>query len=276
MKHIISCKSINFFFQYLFSRYFSSDVALEQLSWLLKGCGISLPIGFVDYSDLQYMSNVTFNDFTNVCRIIDPEDQSGEAFNRYSDSINTIKYNFMYPHYYNALIALMLLFSNDSSYHLEDRDTIEAMFQETKVLAITGYEEFVGFGINSLNLLICKLREMSYIWISQRKNYRPVIHKKSINRRTSDECFEKRNGIRTQVKPMDFSKKCSGESEILESNPVNHSSLLLSDYINYQGIAAHNIDKFQKVYLSITNGFVLSTIVGKKRSQTYTPAKVLV
>ena len=210
------------------------------------------------------MSNVSFDDFTNVCKIIDPEDQCGEAFNRYRDSIDTIKYNFMYPHYYNALIALMLLFSNDASYILEDREKIETMFQETKELAITGYEEFVGFGINSLNLLIYKLREMSFIWISQRKNYRPAITKGFPNSQKSEQCFEKQNGIRTQVKPVDFSKKCTEESDILDFDPVNHTSLLLSDYMSYQGVAANTIDKFQKVYLSITNGFVLSTIVGKE------------
>ena len=31
---------------------------MEQLSWLLKGCGISLPIEMVDYADLIHMSNV--------------------------------------------------------------------------------------------------------------------------------------------------------------------------------------------------------------------------
>ena len=209
------------------------------------------------------MSNVSFDDFSHVCQIIDPDDQNGDTFNRYSDSIDSIRYNFNYPHYYNALIALMLLFSNDASYTLEDHATIEATFQETKELAITGYEEFIGFGINSLNLLIYKLREMSFIWTSQHKNYEPVIMRGCTKVHVRDDCFEKRNGIRTQIKPVDFSKQVSGESNIIECNPVKYTSILLSDYMSYQGVAANTIDKFQKVYLSITSGFVLSTIVGK-------------
>ena len=209
------------------------------------------------------MSNVSFDDFTRVCQIIDPQAQSGETFDRYLASINNIKSNFMYPHYYNALIALMLLFSNDASYNLEDPETIEAMFQETKELAVTGYEEFIGFGINSLNLLIYTLREMSCIWKSQHKSYTPVIIKRSTELHCSDDCFEKRNGIQTQIKPVDFSTSCLVKSNHLECQPINHASLLLSDVLNYEEITADTFSKFQKVYLSLTNGFILSTIVGK-------------
>ena len=86
----------------------------------------------VDYNDLKYMSSITFDEFSIVCPLIDPSDQCGEMYRRYSFSIDNIRDNFKYPHYYNGLIALSLLFSNDDSYNLTEHCRIKHILQETK------------------------------------------------------------------------------------------------------------------------------------------------
>ena len=251
-----------FSLQYLFARYFSSDVALEQLSWLLKGCGISLPMGYVDYNDLQYMSSITFDEFSCVCPLIDPADNCGETFRGYSFCIDNIRDNFKYPHYYNALIALLLLFSNDDSYDLIEHSKIEHTFQETKELAITGYEEFVGFGYNSLNLLISTLREMSDVFKSQYDNYEPAILRQLSKLVGPEECFEKRNGIRTQIRAVDFSKY-NVENTNRPYTVVSYPTLSLTSSLDFDQYTKNLFKGFQKAYLSITNGYVLTTIVGE-------------
>jgi hypothetical protein len=208
------------------------------------------------------MSHITFEEFNTVCKVIDTDDQSSEMFERYSSCIENIKDNFKYPQYYNALIALLLLFSNDESYNLIDQSVVESTFQETKELAITGYEEFVGFGINSLNLLMYTLRDMAYIFKSQKSNYEPSILRILSKGISTEECFEKRDGISTQIKAVDFSK-----SNLTKDTRVNVMDLYINDKLldgfDYQIYIDSAFNQFQRAYLSITSGFVLSTLVGK-------------
>ena len=217
----------------------------------------------VDYNDLKYMSSITFDEFSIVCPLIDPSDQCGEMYRRYSFSIDNIRDNFKYPHYYNALIALLLLFSNDESYDLIDHSLIESTFQETKELAITGYEEFIGFGINSLNLLIFTLREMSHIFKSQYDNYEPSILKHISRIAGPEECFEKKNGIRTQIRAVDFSKSKIDKIGQPGSSLVVYPTLSVSSSMEFDRYVKNLFKDFQRAYLSITNGFVLTTMVGK-------------
>jgi len=214
-------------------------------------------MGFVEYNDLQYMSHITFEEFNSVCKVIDTDDQSSQMFGRYSSCIENIKENFKYPHYYNALIALLLLFSNDESYNLIDHNVVESTFQEAKELAITGYEEFVGFGINSLNLLMFTLRDMAYIYISQKRNYKPSILRTLSNGINSEECFEKRDGISTQIKAVDLTKDTRVKVMDIYINDQLLDGFDYEDYINSA------FDNFQHAYLSITSGYVLATLAGK-------------
>ena len=252
----------------MFSRYFGPDVALEQLSWLLKGCGISLPIGCVEYNDLKYMSYIGFHDFNGVFNVIDPEEKDGINVQKYSACIDSINKSFKYPHYYNALIALVLLFSSDESYDLIGPSTIEEMCHETKKLAITGYDEFVGFGIKSLNMLICTLRKMSNIFNSQDHNYHSAISKHLCKVEThSEKCFEQKNGIRTQIRAVDFSKEGRMKTNIAEEYKLIlknfHATMPLKDTLDYAEYISNMMTQFQKAYFSSTSGFVLTTIVGK-------------
>ena len=260
---------LNILKQYLFSRYFGPDVALEQLSWLLKGCGISLPMGFVEYNDLKYMSHIGFHDFNKAYNLIDPVEQDGITAQKYSECIDSINDNFKYPHYYNGLIALVLLFSSDESYDLIDPSTIENMCQETKTLAITGYDEFIGFGIESLNMLICTLRQMSNIFNSQDHNYQSAIPEHIFKVYTQPEnCFEKKNGIRTQIRAVDFSKESQMKANKAEEHLLIlksfHATMPLKDTLNYDEFISNMMTQFQKAYWSATSAFVLTTMVGKK------------
>ena len=216
----------------------------------------------VNDNDLRQMSHITFDEFNNICQIINPEECCGELFQRYSACIEEIMKDFKYPHYYNGLIALLLLFSNDDSYDLNDHSRIEYIFQETKELAITGYEDFVGFNMESLNRLVFSLREMSNIFRAHYGSYQSEMPNLIYNEINTEECFEDKNGIRTQIKPVDFSKENScgnkqyGIIDLYQHIP-NVNTLHCDEYIN------DIFKKFQMSYASLTSGFVLTTIIGK-------------
>ena len=112
-----------------------------------------MPIGLFDDIDLAEMSPMTFTTFNNICQIIDESKNNGDLFQQFSDCIDDIKEEFQYPQYYNGLMGLLLLFSNDETYDLKEPHYIQSIFKETKELAITGYEDFENFGIKSLKFL---------------------------------------------------------------------------------------------------------------------------
>ena len=179
-----------------------------------------MPIGLVDDIDLSLMSALNFSDFNSVCQIVDPEyNQSGVLFQRFVTCIENIKHEFQYPQYYNGLMGLLLLFSNDATYNLKEQLWIQQIFEETKELVITGYEEYGNFSIQSLNNLISTLHEMADIFRTVHGDH-PFEKFKVITEINEDECFEDIQGIKTQIKPIDCSKnkniKDSFQCEILD------------------------------------------------------------
>ena len=253
-------------FQYLISRYFSSETALEQLSWLLKGCGISMPIGLVDDMDLAEMSAITFKRFNMICPIIDVTNDNEDLLRQFSNCIDNIKEDFQYPQYYNGLMGILLLFSNDDTYDLKEPHSIQSMLQEIKELAVTGYEEFQNFGIPSLNKLIFTLHEMTNVF---RKIHgdRPFEKfggpKRSLNEM---ECFEDTfDGYMTQVKPIDYSisvnqKDHQGPCRIV----IFYQHLPLKNRLDYERQILKSFHKFENAFASVTSGYVVTTCIGKK------------
>ena len=253
-------------FQYLISRYFSSETALEQLSWLLKGCGISMPIGLVDDMDLGVMSAITFKRFNMICPIIDITNENEELLRQFSYCIDNIKEDFQYPQYYNGLMGILLLFSNDDTYDLKEPHSIQSMLQEIKELAVTGYEEFQNFGIPSLNKLIITLHEMANVF---RKVYgdRPFEKfggpKRSMNEM---DCFEDNyDGYMTQVKPIDYSISINQKDHHEPCRIVIfYQHLPLKNRLDYEKQILESFHKFEDAFASVTSGYVVTTCIGKK------------
>ena len=245
------------------SRYFGSDTALEQLSWLLKGCGINMPIGLVDDIDLSIMSALNFNYFNSVCPIVDPENnQSGVLFQRFATCIENIKHEFQYPQYYNGLMGLLLLFSNDETFNLKEQIWIQQIFEETKELVITGYEDYGNFTIQSLNNLLSTLREMADIFRTVHGD-RPFERFKVITEINEEECFEDIEGIKTQIKPIDCSKssniKDSFQCKILDFC----QTMPLADKLDCDKRSNDIFSKFEMFFGSVTSGWVVTTCIGK-------------
>ena len=209
------------------------------------------------------MSNITFDEFNKEFEIISTEEHCKEQFQRYSDCIKNININFKYPHYYNGVIAFLLLFSNDWSYDLSDHAYFQCIFREAKELAILGYTDFEGFDMDSLNLLISSLRQMSYIFRAQQTNYRSVIL--NTNDTTMAGCFEDKNGTLIQIKPIDFSK--SNSNEIKKCHLLDISQHIpIIDTIDCNAYINHMSIKFEMAWASVSSGcgFFIDICIGKR------------
>ena len=227
-----------------------------------------MPIGFFNDNDLDQISPITFNEFNDICHVIDPEEGGGSLHSSYALGIENIKHTFKYPQYYNGLIALSLLFSHDDSYELSERDRIKGILQETKELAVTGYEDVEDVGINKLNQLITTLGTMSGVFRRQYHHYRPVVirsmSEKTTNRVDLDS-FGPDNRIATQLKAVDYTIRLGEDlhSDTSQLPPI--TSVYSQDEEDYM---RNLIKGFQNAYISVTSGLVLSTIVGNEKLYT--------
>ena len=238
-------------------------MALEQLSWLLKGCGISLPIGHVDDTDLKTMSAITFDDFNNCCSIIDTQDSQEKTYHRFQACINDIKEGFQYPQYYNGLMGLLLLFHSDPSYRLQNSERVKQIFQDTKELATIGYEKFENFGDDSIDGLISHLNIMSDILTSQHmyrmKRRSPYTQHKD----RYDDYFLHPNGTKTQTRPIDFSSATTTVETPNNKTMDLYRHLPMKYKLDCDKRIKYLFENFERTYRSVTSGFVLTTIIGK-------------
>ena len=221
-----------------------------------------MSIEFFNDNHLDKMSPITFKEFNSFCQVIDPEEQHGSLLSAYALGVEGIKNNFKYPHYYNGLIALSLLFSNDDSYNLTEHCRIKHILQETKELTVTGYEDFDDIGMNSLNHLISTLGTMADVFRAQYHHYQPIVIKdmseKTTNRVDLDH-FQTENGITTQIKPVDYSINIQEDLNSETSQLLPITSVCTQD----EELYVRNLIKgFQKAYISVTSSIVLSTIIG--------------
>lgn len=222
-----------------------------------------MPIGLVDDIDLFVMSALSFGDFNRVCPIVDPEHTQARVLcQRFVACIDNIKHEFQYPQYYNGLMGLLLLFSNDETFNLKEKIWIQQIFEETEELVITGYEEYGNFSIHSLNNLIFTLREMADIFRTIHGD-RPFERFKVITEINEKGCFEDIQGIKTQIKPIDFSKnnifKDSFQCKICDYC----QTMPLVDKLACDKRTGDIYSKFEMVFGSVTSGFVVTTCIGK-------------
>ena len=235
---------------------------MEQLSWLLKGCGISLPIEMVDYADLIHLSDVTFSQFNQMCQIFHPEDNNGEKFRQFSDCIKRIKDKFQYPQFYNGLVALLLVFHSDRSYHLSEYDRINSIFEEIKELVITGYEDFEDIGMHSLNMLIPTLQDMCAIFQDLKTNKHLNYSTFSTLSNEEDECFVNINGVKVQSKPIDYSKAISKNAYCWEVKDM-YQQLPMKSKLDCDEHIKGTYKLFENAFGSVTSGFIITTMIGR-------------
>ena len=109
---------------------------------------------------------------------------------------------------------------------------------------------------------------MSHIFKSQYDNYEPAILKHISRIAGPEECFEKRNGIRTQVRAVDFSTNKTDKIDQPSSSLVVYPTFSVTSSMDFDRYVKNLFKDFQRAYLSITNGFVLTTMVGKNFATT--------
>ena len=218
------------------------------------------------------MSAVSFDEFNTVCNIIDPrEEESGDLLLKmFQSCIQNVKHEFQYPQYYNGLIALLVLFNHNELYDLKDRSCITLLFEETKQLAIMGYDEYTEFGLHSLENLISTLHEMCGIFKKLYPFHSLVCGKPTVvlqgckqNYTKEEECFEHKNGIRTQIKPIDFSKSNYRYNYHEEGIADIYQQIPMAKRLDSDNRIQYTFSNFEKSCASVTVGFVITTLIGK-------------
>ena len=212
------------------------------------------------------MSAITFDDFNSCCSIIDTQDAQQETYHRFQDCINDIKEGFQYPQYYNGLMGLLLLFHSDPSYRLRNSERVKQIFQDTKELAMIGYEKFEKFGEDSIDRLINHLNTMSDIFKGQhmdrmKRRYSYPQHKE----RYDDYCVqnvESKSGIKTQTRPIDLSSGSPLEMASIKTMDL-YRHLPMKYKLDCDKRIKYLFENFERAYSSATSGFVLTAIVGK-------------
>ena len=223
-----------------------------------------MPLELVKDLDFCHLSSITFDEFNEVCPIINKEGGSELLANHFSSCIAKAKEEFQYPQYYNGLMGLLLLFSNDRSYELFDTQKIQNKYEEIQRLAITGYEDFDHFSPYCLMNVIKSVREMSHIFhIVHGKDPWTTANVVSRSLKKED-YFERRQGKLIQTEPIDYSKS----SIVLQSNK-RHSTVLdlyhLApglEAIDCKDRLASLLADFEKSFASVTSGFLLRTNIG--------------
>ena len=208
------------------------------------------------------MSGVTFDQFNKICRVIDPEEDNGEVYKKFSDCIDEIGNDFPYPQYYNSLIGLLLLFHNDETYQLSDPAHIRRVFDETKELVVMGYEDFENFGLKNLTMLISRLHDMCEISTKLILKSSQNCSRGKTKAIEEDEYFEDINGIKTQTKPIDCST-----TEVTDDDRAGYQSLFQSIppkiRPDCQETTKCAINSFENAFSSVTSSFILTTMLGK-------------
>ena len=147
-------------------------MGVEQLNWLIVGCGTNLSMDFVKDIDLIDISSISFKDFNHQCPII--TDNQDNLVTQFSTCIEHIKNSLQFPQYYNGLIGLCILFYYDENYNLKDSFNVRSTFSEAHRLVKTVFEEFKDFDDSTISKLLSRLSDMSYIYTkSNVDNFKP-------------------------------------------------------------------------------------------------------
>ena len=247
----------------MLSRYFSSDVAIEQLNWLTAGCGTNHSMDFVSDSELIDLPAITFADFNRLCPIIKefPENLS----RKFSMYVEDGKNYFQFPQYYNCLVALCILFYEDENYNLKDSLGVKSGFIVANQLINTVFEDFENFDKTTLYKLLSTLSKMSFTYTRSNMNDLLTKSKQFEEENTEVECYVNKNGKRMQIKPLNFSSKVVvvGNKEYSITTTLV-PRVALKNTLASQELIKVGFEKFEKIHGSVTSGYVLRTIIGKK------------
>ena len=210
------------------------------------------------------LSAVSFQEFNQICKIVDPNEKCGEYYERYAACIENIKKGFQYPQYYNGLIALLFLFNYDQSYRFHNPIEIKKVFEETKRVVMAGYEDFKEFGIVALDNLISTIREMSDIFEINHGTNLSYYKEDTYKEHSEIECYVHEKGQRVQVKPLNFSTKT--ELKRRKPDPLLKASQHLAQRNNEYHSAEQmmrSYKRFEQIFASVTCGSLLTTVIGK-------------
>ncbi len=125
---ILLRNNIPLYLQYVTARYLNAKSGLEQLTWILEG-NI-----FLDFTkEVEDLSVVPFDEFIWELVIF----RSSEMFHMYSDYLQLIENFFSFPHYFNALVANVLLYSTTELMRkeLKDPQKVEILYLNAIKLA---------------------------------------------------------------------------------------------------------------------------------------------
>ena len=120
--------NIPLYLQYLTARYLTAKSGLEQLTWILEG---NL---FQDYSeDVEDLTTVSFEEFVWEQLAF----RSSEMFDIYSDYLLLVESFFNFPHYFNGLIANLLLYHTTEldKRNLKEPAKVESLYSSAVNLA---------------------------------------------------------------------------------------------------------------------------------------------
>ena len=227
----------------------------------MKGCGTNdMPTALINDTD---MASVSFRDFNKICTLIDPNEQGGECYTKYITCIEKIKHSFQYPQYYNGVIGLLLLFSHDESYALTNLIRVKEVFEETKRVAMAGYEDFADFGSHTIDNLISTIREMSDIFRilhSTNLSFNEKVPTKEIS---EIECYVNKEGKRMQIKPLNYSTKAIVKRSKADlSLDGTYQLIQMNNPYEFEKQIIRSFKKFEQIYASVTSGYILTTVIG--------------
>ena len=150
---IVTAKNVlEFWSQYVTARYLSAGSGLEQLTWILEG-----KLFTDSFEELEDLVMISFEE------LLIPEISSPEILNLYEDYLEVIESFYGFPHYFNGLVANLLLFQTTEKMkqELEDPDMIESLLRDAKIFA----ERELGlsmsqqkFELSCLTFALTKLR----------------------------------------------------------------------------------------------------------------------
>ena len=228
----------------------------------MKGCGAcDLPTVLINDID---MASVSFRDLNKICTIIDPNKQGGECYTKYVSCIEKIKHSFQYPQYYNGVIGLLLLFSHDESYALSNPIRVKEVFEETKRVAMAGYEDFADFGSHTIDNLISTLREMSDIFRILHGTNLSFNEKAPTKEISEIECYVNKKGKRMQIKPINYSTKATVKrSKTEQSLNCSYQLIQMNNPYEFEKQIIRSFKKFEQIFASVTSGYILTTNIGK-------------
>ena len=134
--------NIPLYMQYILARYFTAKTGVEQLSWILeKEFSEDLVKGIMTINLQEFDSGISFF----------PNPEIAHVYALFAENIFT---HFPFPRNCNALIANLILYHMDDSFHLELQEPkkVEAMFEEAEDLLKFGCRFFEKIKVSHINI----------------------------------------------------------------------------------------------------------------------------